>query len=122
MSWRAPVWQTSVTLNDPDSVRRGIRIESWTPLATGDFLMLGNELVQVDELPKNPDDDIKLRNYRGARIAYEGTTPETHAMNTPVYKVQLRKPGGAFAPNGMPVFTINYRNDDGGQFWARTPG
>jgi hypothetical protein len=110
-----PVWQTSVTLNDRDSVSRGVRIESWTPLATGDFLMLGTELVQVDELPKNPDDDIKLRNYRGTRIAYEGTTPEAHAMNTPVYKVELRKPGSTFAPNGMPVFTINYRNDDGGQ-------
>src|SRR5262245_2251208 len=110
-----PVWQTFVTLNDPDSLRRGMRIDSWTPLAIGDYLMVGNELVQVEELPKNPDDDIKLRNYRGSRIAYEGTTAQTHAMNTPVYKVELRKPGGSFAPNGMPLFPIPYRNDDGGQ-------
>jgi Bacterial pre-peptidase C-terminal domain len=110
-----PVWQTFITLNDPDSLRRGVRIDSWAPLGIGDYLMVGNELVQVEELPKNPDDDIKLRSYRGSRIAYEGTTPQTHAMNTPVYKVELRKPGDTFAPNGMPLFPIHYRNDDGGQ-------
>src|SRR4030095_4895162 len=111
--------QTFVTLNDPDSLRRGMRIDSWAPLGIGDYLMVGNELGEVEELPKNPDDYIKLRSYRGSRVAYEGTTPQTHAMNTPVYKVELRKPDDTFAPNGMPLFPIHYRNDDGGQNLGR---
>jgi hypothetical protein len=41
------------------------------------------------------------------------TTPSGHAVNTPVYKVQVHPPGRQFPPNGMPVFRIPYRNDDG---------
>jgi hypothetical protein len=114
-----PVWQTSITLNDPGSIQRGIRLESWTGLRIGDLLMFGNEIAQVEDLPKNPDDDIKFRSYRGARIGYEGTTPEAHAMNTPVYKVELHKPGKTFPPNGMPLLPIAWRNDDGGQDFGK---
>ena len=110
-----PVWQTVVTLNDPDSVRRGIRIDSWSALGIRDYVMIGNELLQVEELPKNPDDDIKFRSFRGARMAFEGTTPETHSLGTPVYKVELHKPDTKFPSNGMPLFPIPYVNDDGGQ-------
>lgn len=114
-----PVWQTFVTLNDPGSLQRGMRIDSWSALSIGDYVMVGNELVQVEELPKNPDDDIKFRSYRGVRIGYEGTTPEAHAMNTPVYRVQLHSPGKTFPPNGMPLFSIDYVNDDGGQNFGK---
>ena len=114
-----PVWQTFVTLNDPDSLRRGIRIDSWPALSIGDYVMVGNEVLQVEELPKGPDDDIKFRGYRGMRTGYEGTTPEAHSMNAAVYKVDLHKPGSTFPPNGMPLFHINYVNDDGGQNFGK---
>src|SRR5207249_9205617 len=114
-----PVWQTFVTLNDPGSLQSGMRIDSWTALGIGDRVMVGNEIVQVQELPKNPDADIQFRSYRGVRIGYEGTTPEAHAMGTTVYKVELHKPGRTFPPNGMPLFTIPYCNDDGGQNFGK---
>jgi hypothetical protein len=36
-------------------------------------------------------------------------------MNTPMYKVQIHPPGSTFPPNGLPVFPLAYRNDDGGE-------
>ena len=35
-------------------------------------------------------------------------------MGVPMYKVGLHPPGSTFPPNGFPVFTLYYRNDDGG--------
>ena len=35
-------------------------------------------------------------------------------MNTAIYKVELHPPGKTFPPNGLPVFALDYRNDDGG--------
>jgi hypothetical protein len=35
-------------------------------------------------------------------------------VNDAAYKVEIHPPGADFPPNGMPVFRIPYRNDDGG--------
>jgi hypothetical protein len=36
-----------------------------------------------------------------------------------MYKVSLHPPGTVFPPNGFPVFTLFYRNDDGGPGYGR---
>lgn len=114
-----PVWQTTTTLRDHDSLGRGIRLDSCSGIRVGDFLLLGNELLQVAELPKSPDDDTKFRDFRGRRIAFEDTTAEAHALNSPVYKVEIHKPGAEFPPNGMPVVRLTYRNDDGDPMYGK---
>jgi len=111
--------ETSVTLNDPDSVRRGIRILSWNGIQPEDYLLIGNELLQVDVLPKTPDEDMLFKGFGGQRIGFEDTTPETHAVNTPVYKVSIHPPGTHFPSNGLPVVTLYYRNDDGGPMYGK---
>jgi hypothetical protein len=40
-------------------------------------------------------------------------------MNTPMYKVEIHAPGTVFPPNGFPVTTLYYRNDDGGPGYGR---
>jgi hypothetical protein len=37
-----------------------------------------------------------------------------HAVNTTVYKAQVLPPDAEFPPNGLPVFHLTWRNDDGG--------
>src|SRR5262249_60954423 len=37
----------------------------------------------------------------------------------PMYKVAIHPPGTKFAPNGFPVVTLYYRNDDGGPGYGR---
>ena len=103
----------SITLRDHDSAGRGIRIAAWGP-AAGDYVMIGSEILRVEALPLSPDADIVFESFGGQRLAYFDTTPEAHAIDSPVYKVQIHPPGTKLSPNGLPVAHLYYRNDDGG--------
>ena len=106
--------RTEIALNDPDSTRRSVRLLTWNELAINDYLLIGDELLQVASLPTHPDDDLQLRSYRGVRSALLDTSPRNHSVGEAVYKVSLHAPGAKLEPNGMPVFQIDYVNDDGG--------
>lgn len=108
------VAQTYVTFRDHNADSPGIRLEAWNELRTNDYLYVDTELVRIKALPKNPDDDCQFVQAGGKRAGFLGTTPTHHAMNTPMYKVEIHPPGSTFPPNGLPVFPIAYRNDDGG--------
>lgn len=111
--------QTEVVLSNRDSIRGSMRLGSTEDLALDDYLMVGSEIVQIKAMPRGPDDDAQLKSFRGVRQALFGTTAEAHAVGDPVYKVRLFPPGTQFSANGMPVFHLNYRNDDGGPRYGR---
>jgi hypothetical protein len=75
---------------------------------------MGGEVARVDALPKQPDEDCAMESFGGQRIGYFGTTPEAHAADSMLYKVQLYPPGTQLSPNGLPITRLYYRNDDGG--------
>jgi hypothetical protein len=106
--------KTYSIFRDHDSATTGIRIESWSEFAMDDYVLLGNELIRIWELPKNPDDDCQFWRLGGRRRGYLGTTPTFHPMGQPLYKVSIHPPGTEFPPNGLPIVTLYYRNDDGG--------
>jgi len=113
------VWETFTVLAERDSVGRGIRIQNWNALAVGDYVMIGNEIIRMEALPKSPDDDAIFEGFGGQRIGFFGTTTEAHALDKPVYKVQIHPPDARFAPNGLPQVKLFYRNDDGGPGFGR---
>lgn len=106
--------QTTTTLADRDSRSEGIRLTSTAGLREGDYLMIGDELDQVAFIPDQPDADAILKGISGLRLAFMGTSPDVHAVNTTVYKAQILPPDAQFPPNGLPVFHLTWRNDDGG--------
>jgi hypothetical protein len=115
--------QTTTTLYDKDSTDAGLRLTSKAGLQEGDYLMVGDELDQIGYMPDQPDSDIfmkatgDVRNMGPSdylRRAYLGTTTDVHPVNTLVYKVEVLPPGAEFPPNGLPVFHLNWRDDDGG--------
>ena len=106
--------KTVVVFRDHDSAGSGIRIENWNDLAVNDYLLAGEELMRIFQLPKNPDDDCQFYSRGGQRLGYLGTTPTAHPMGQPMYKVSIHPPGTTFPPNGLPVVTLTWRNDDGG--------
>ena len=106
--------QTTQTLNDRDSRTRFFRLESLAGVHPNDYLMMGDELVQVDFVPDQPDADIRVKGLGGERFSLLNTSPEAHAQTDPVYKVRVFEPGREFPPNGMPLFQLTLRNDDGG--------
>jgi Planctomycete cytochrome C/WD domain, G-beta repeat len=105
--------RTYSTFRDNDSVSPGIRIEAWSELAVNDYLYVGSQLLRIEALPRNPDDDCRFFTEGGKRRGYLGTTPNQLAMGTPMYKVAIHPPGTTFPPNGLPLVTLYYRNDDG---------
>ena len=114
-----PVWETSMDLRSRDSLESGLRLLAWSELRRGDWVYIDRELMRVAELPKGPDEDVSFESFRGKRLAFLDTTNEGHALGRPVYKVEVHPPGATFSPNGLPLFTLHYRNDDGGPMWGK---
>ncbi len=106
--------ETTTTLSDRDSRTPGIRLVSTSGLREGDYLMVGDELDQIINVPDQPDADVDLKSISGLREAFLGTSPDVHAVNTPVYRAQILPADAEFPPNGLPVFRLTWRNDDGG--------
>ena len=108
------VAQTEISLNDPDSSRRSMRLATWNELAVNDHLLIGDELLQIASMPTHPDDDVQLMSYRGGRLTLLDTSARNHSVGEAVYKVEVHPAGTRFEPNGKPAFQIDYVNDDGG--------
>jgi len=106
--------ETSLTLSDHDSKTPRLRLTSLSGFEVNNYLMVGDEVVQLIFIPDQPDEDVALKSYGGERIALFNTSPQAHAVNSPVYKVQVAEPGQQFPPNGLPLVRLTYRNDDGG--------
>jgi hypothetical protein len=106
--------ETTTTLADRDSRTSGIRLLSTSGLREGDYIMVGDELDQIDFIPDQPDADTILKAMGDLRAAFLGTSPDVHAVNTPVYKTQILAPDADVPSNGLPVYRLAWRNDDGG--------
>jgi hypothetical protein len=113
------VHATAMTLADRDSVTPGIRLVSPDGFSVGDYVMIGNEILRIEALPRTPDDDFRFESFNGQRIGFFDTTTEAHAVETPAYKVQIHPPAKMFARNGLPLVTLYYRNDDGGPLYGK---
>lgn len=111
--------KTYVTFRDHDSASSGIRLETWNELGIDDYLLVDGELTRILALPKGPDDDCQFYQVNGRRVGFLGTTPEYHSLGSPMYKVEIHPPNKTFPPNGLPVFPIYYRNDDGGSGFGK---
>lgn len=114
-----PVLQTFTTLSERDSSSEAIRVVSPTGFEVGDSVMVGQEIIRVRAMPRGPDDDVQFEGFAGQRLAYFDTTAEAHAIDQPVYKVQIYPPGAHLAPNGLPIVKLYYQNDDGGPGYGK---
>lgn len=111
--------RTFVVFRDHDSSAPGIRIETWNEFAMDDYVYVGNELLRIKELPLNPDADCTMYSVDRQRVGFLDTTPGHHPIGAPMYKVEVHPPGSTFPPNGLPVFHLTYRNDDGGPGYGK---
>jgi hypothetical protein len=95
-----------------------MRLISTAGLHENDYLMIGDELDQIAYIPDQSDADVVLKGFGGQRSSLLGTPPSLGPLNTSVYKVQILPPAAKFPPNGLPVFLLTERNDDGGPGFA----
>ena len=111
--------KTAVAFRDHDSAGAGIRLDAWNELAINDYLYANGELIRIKSLPRNPDDDCQFFTAAGQRQCFLDTTAMHHAMGTAMHKVEIHPPGTNFPANGLPTFSLYYRNDDGGSGYGK---
>lgn len=88
------------------------RLQNWREMELNEYLYCNGEVVQLWLYPRGPDSGFKLYPGEGKRQTLFNTTAITHAVNEPCYIVTPLPPGAKPAPNGLPVFHVNYENDD----------
>ncbi|MEI6236153.1 MAG: c-type cytochrome domain-containing protein [Planctomycetota bacterium] len=98
-----------------DSAGLGVRLKNWEEMELTNFIYLQGEVCRLFQAPRGPDaDSIMFKAANGARRTYFDTSATSHANEDTVYVVEPHPPGEKLIPNGLPIFTLNYSNDDDG--------
>ncbi len=109
------VRDSSVTFRPINSTATDVRVTNWEEMELNQFLYLQGEVTRLFRLPQGPDSGFLLFAWNGQRVSYFDTSPATHALDEACYIVEPRPAGSAVANTGLPVFRLNYANDDDGQ-------
>ena len=105
-----------ITFRPIDAVSRDCRVASWEEMQLNELLYLGGEVVKLFRAPQGPDSGFQFyEGDSGKRKDYFDTTATTHALDEPCYIVEPHPLGTRLVPNGLPVFTLYYTNDDDAQ-------
>ena len=88
------------------------RVHNWEEMKLNEFLYANGEVNKLFLHPRGPDSGFRVYPGTGKRFGYFGTTAMSHALQEPCYIVEPWPPGTTFLPNGLPVFELNYENDD----------
>lgn len=92
------------------------RIQNWQEMELNEYLYCNGEVVKLWLYPRGPDSGFNVYpGSGGKRYTYFGTSPITHALHEPCYIVEPHPVGTELPPNGLPVFTIYYENNDDGR-------
>lgn len=110
------VRDTYFTFRGKDSNGTGdFRMHNWEEMRLNQYLYASGEVVRLYHYPRGPDSGFNVYPNFGSRRGYYDTTPLAHALHEPAYIVEPHPPGVELPPNGLPVFTLNYENDDDSQ-------
>ena len=88
------------------------RLFNWEEMELGELLYCNGEVVKLWHYPRGPDSGFLTYPGEGSRWNYYDTTGLAHALGEPCYIVRPHAPGTPLIPNGLPVFTVYYENDD----------
>jgi len=104
-SWLAFRGKDSKTSDD-------FRIQHYAEMEINELLYCNGEVVKLWMYPRGPDSGFMVYPGEGDRYSVFDTTPLSHPLGQPVYAVRPLPPGSQPPPNGLPVFRLNYENDD----------
>ncbi len=96
--------------NGPD-----IRLKNWEEMELNQFLYIGGEVLKTFRMPQGPDSGMQMYANGGKRIDYFDTSATIHALDEVCYIVEPYPVGTKLIDNGLPVFPLNYENDDDGE-------
>jgi len=104
-----------LTLRSTDSASSGIRLGQFSEMELNDYMYFNGEILKIFRLARGPDADMVFYTRDGKRRAAFNSNPSGHGLDEPCYVVEPKPPGTKLVPNGLPVFTLYYSNDDDGE-------
>lgn len=110
----AAVRDSAITFRAFGANATGARLVNWEEMDLNQFLYMQGEVVKLFLAPRGPDSEYGFYTVNGRRKCYFDTTATAHALDEHCYIVEAHKPGESVPANGLPVFVLNYQNDDEG--------
>lgn len=98
-----------------NSDQRGVRLANWEEMLLNEYVYLSGEVIKHYQARRGPDGDANFYPENGSRFTFFDTTSRAHAVGEPGYVVVPYAIGTELPNNGLPVFTVNYENDDDAQ-------
>lgn len=98
-----------------NSEQRGVRLANWEEMLLNEYVYLSGDVIKLFQQRRGPDADAQFYPENGNRFAYFETTSRAHTLGEPAYIVVPYAIGTELPNNGLPVFTLNYENDDDSQ-------
>ncbi|MDB5344963.1 MAG: translocation protein TolB [Schlesneria sp.] len=95
-----------------DSSSPDVRLEYWEEMDLNQYLYMNGEICQTYRAPQGPDSGFQLYTIKGKRRNYFDTSATAHAKDEPCYIVEAYPAESKIVENGLPVFSLNYSNDD----------
>lgn len=91
-----------------------IRLQNWEEMELNEFVYFNGDVMRIFRMPRGPDGGVFFYTTNNMRRSYFDTSATAHTLDEPCYIVEPKPVGAQLVPNGLPVFTLNYANDDSG--------
>jgi hypothetical protein len=101
-----------ITFRGFDANAGGARLNHWEEMELNQYLYMQGEVVKLFLYPRGPDSEFNFYAMGGRRRNYFDTSPTAHALEEKCYIVEPHAPGEKMSDNGLPVFKLDYANDD----------
>ncbi len=96
-----------------DSTQVGdFRVFNWREMELNEYLYCNGEVVKLWLYPRGPDSGFTVYPGMGKRHTWFNTSGLTHALGEPCHIVRPLPAGVEPVPNGLPVYTLYFENDD----------
>jgi hypothetical protein len=109
------VRDTVIEFRGMNSDQRGVRLANWEEMLLNEYVYLSGEVIKHFQQRRGPDGDANFYPENGSRFTFFDTSSLAHAVGEPGYIVVPYPIGTELPNNGLPVFTVNYENDDDAQ-------
>ncbi|MEE2686214.1 MAG: c-type cytochrome domain-containing protein [Planctomycetota bacterium] len=109
------VRDSEVEFRPISSDQRGARLKNYEEMLLNEYVFINGEVIKHFRQRRGPDSESLFYPEDGNRHTFFDTTARSHQLGQLCYVVTPFPLGTILPDNGLPVFTVNYENDDDGQ-------